>query len=118
MKCLVNFTLHKHTSSIFLIQIEITLVTGAVLNAQNNIQVTFKDLQEGELMAYLGKLHQCFITCTTQQCCQVHKEPALLQFVPIAFGPDTGNRWKESSSLHLPFRYLQTLRSSPEPSAG
>lgn len=54
MKCLVNFTFHKYTSSIFLTQREITLVTGAVLSAQNHIQVTFKDLQEGDLTAYLG----------------------------------------------------------------
>lgn len=78
MKCLVNFTFHKHTSSIFLTQREITLVTGAVLSAQNHIQVTFKDLQEEDLTAYLGTSyisapsptqHSSAAGCSEGTCC-------------------------------------------------
>ena len=67
----------------------------------------------GQAVAVLGHPHRRTVFS------DVHREPPVFQFVPIAFGPVTGHQWKEpgsvlfSPSLQV-FIYIDDI--SPEPS--
>lgn len=82
----------------------------------HHVQVAFEDFQRGKLYNLYEKFVSVFSYPHNEELFpDVQREAFVFPFVPVVSCPDTEHPNKKSlspSSLHLPFRYSQTLMRS------